>query len=811
MDIAVYRREEMKKLALFILLAVMTSVHAQKEFTLKGTVFTGAGVYAANAEVMIAQQKTQTNTAGYFQVSGLKEGTHTLVVFLSGFEKYSQKLRLRSDTTVLLELDSIGKTLNEVVIAVQKENSFGIGKLMNVEGTAIYAGKKSEVVILGDLNANLAANNTRQVFSKVAGINIFENDNAGIQLGIGGRGLNPNRVSNFNTRQNGYDISADALGYPESYYTPATEALDRIEVIRGAASLQYGTQFGGFINFKFKKGPEDKKIQLLSRQTYGSFGFFNSFNSVSGTVKKINYYTFYQYKQGNGWRPNSAFNMHTAHASVNYQVNSKLKLTGEYTFMTYLAQQPGGLTDKMFNTDPQQSIRTRNWFKVNWNLASLMLDWKLAPTTRLSWVNFGLLASRDALGFLGQINRPDPMLERDLLSDQYKNFGSELRLLHQYRLAKNTSTFLVGARYYQGNTFRRQGLADSTSKANFYYLHPDNLEHSSYDFPSRNTAVFTENIFQLSDKFSITPGLRFEYISTSSAGYYREQNKDLAGNIIYEQTYNDARRSDRSFLLGGLGLLYKPAKKLEIYANFSQNYRSINFNDMRVVNPNSKVDPNLKDEKGYTTDAGVRWSIKDLLYIDFSVFYLRYNNRIGTVLREDSLTYVLYRFRTNISDSRNIGAECFAEMDFIKLFNKKSKHKLSWYVNASYIDARYISSQESGFRNKLVELVPQQITRSGLTYKYKNFSTTVQGSYTSQQFSDATNSVFNTAAITGIIPAYTVCDFSAQYTFKKFNLSGGVNNFTNQYYFTRRAEGYPGPGILPSDPINFYVTLQVKL
>jgi Fe(3+) dicitrate transport protein len=33
---------------------------------------------------------------------------------------------------------------------------------------------------------------------------------------------------------------------------PPTEALEEIQVIRGAASLQYGTQFGGLVNFKIK-------------------------------------------------------------------------------------------------------------------------------------------------------------------------------------------------------------------------------------------------------------------------------------------------------------------------------------------------------------------------------------------------------------------------------------------------------------------------------------------------------------------------------------------------------------------------------
>ena len=94
--------------------------------------------------------------------------------------------------------------------------------------------EKNEVILISESLANLSTNNARQIFSQVPGLNIFQNDDAGLQLNIGGRGLDPNRTSNFNTRQNGYDISADVLGYPESYYTPPSEALDRIEIIRGA-------------------------------------------------------------------------------------------------------------------------------------------------------------------------------------------------------------------------------------------------------------------------------------------------------------------------------------------------------------------------------------------------------------------------------------------------------------------------------------------------------------------------------------------------------------------------------------------------
>ena len=44
--------------------------------------------------------------------------------------------------------------------------------------------------------ANLAANNSRQFIIKFQGLIYIRND-AGLQLNIGGRGLDPNRTSNL--------------------------------------------------------------------------------------------------------------------------------------------------------------------------------------------------------------------------------------------------------------------------------------------------------------------------------------------------------------------------------------------------------------------------------------------------------------------------------------------------------------------------------------------------------------------------------------------------------------------------------------
>ena len=128
--------------------------------------------------------------------------------------------------------------LYELVI-MGYQNLGGMERMPDVNESIIYAGKKTEVIQMDKINADLSTNNARQVFGKVPGMSVWENDGSGIQVGVATRGLSPNRSWEFNVRQNGYDICSEVFGYPESYYSPPMEALSKIEVIRGAASLQY--------------------------------------------------------------------------------------------------------------------------------------------------------------------------------------------------------------------------------------------------------------------------------------------------------------------------------------------------------------------------------------------------------------------------------------------------------------------------------------------------------------------------------------------------------------------------------------------
>jgi Fe(3+) dicitrate transport protein len=760
--------------------------------------------------------KVFSDANGTFEIDSKKAGSFDFVFFKEGYSIVEQN-NITTGSTLTIALTKI-INLTEVVIKKQNAKIFALRKLRDIEGAAIYAGKKTEVIAVSKLTANKATNNARQIFAQVVGLTINESSDGGLQLSIGGRGLNPNRTSNFNTRQNGYDISADVLGYPESYYATPTEALEEIQVIRGAASLQYGTQFGGLVNFVIKS-PTKKRFEFTSRNTIGSYGLFTNFTSVSGTNKKFSYYSFYNYKQGDGFRPNSDFESKNYFANLNYQLNDKTSLHFDYTYFYYLAQQAGGLTDVMFNQDPRQSNRTRNWFAVNWNLFALKLEHKFDNDANFSLQLFGLNANRKTVGYRSnRVSNPDTEgTVRDLIVGDFVNWGAEARYLKRYNINNNRSAFLIGAKYYQSKNTGLQGPGSSGSDANFNVADNDfpfYTDQSDYTFPNLNIALFTENIFKITPNFSITPGFRFEKIRTQADGYYRKINLDLAGNILLDEKQQENNVKDRNFVLLGVGLSYKLQNQIELYGNVSQNYRSVTFNDIRTVSPSSVIDPNITDEKGFTSDVGARGKLGDKVTFDASIYGLYYNDKIGEYdTRNPDGSAAIVRYRANIGTAVTYGFETLFDWSLNRTFFEQ-KENFIWnvFTNIALTDSQYLKSDAPNIEGKKVEFVPLFNIKTGTGIGYKNFMSSLQFTYVSSQFTEAGNSKIdkndNTYGIFGEIPSYYVADFSSSYKWKKWKLEAGITNFTNNSYFTRRATGYPGPGIIPSDNRTFYTTLE---
>ncbi|MEP7231579.1 MAG: TonB-dependent receptor [Ginsengibacter sp.] len=680
----------------------------------------------------------------------------------------------------------------------------GTGHMPEVKDGIIYAGKKNEVILVDSLDANKAINNTRQILGRIPGLNIVETETGGFTAnGIATRGLNPTQSIEMNTRQNGYNISADVFGYNESYYLPPMEAVSRIEMIRGAASLQFGSQFGGMVNYVVKEAPKNKAFELYTSQTGGSFGLFNTFNSIGGTLKKISYYGFAQYRTLNGWRPNSNQKQLSAFGKIQYNASEKFNAGIEYSLLRNRIKMPGGLTDSMFAANPCSSFRSRNWLKSPWNILAAYANYIISPKTTLSIKSSFLFSNRALVwrnedGGAGALDKIDPatgeFVNREVENEDMYNTTTELRLVHTYKLGKSENTLAGGVRYAYA-WFKKQGGGEGTTGSDFD-LSVTDLYKYDLDFTTTNIAPFIENIFRLNNRFSVTPGFRFEYLKSTGKGY----TEDNGNQIITKEN------RVRNIPLFGIGLEYKTSSNTNIYANISQTYRPIDYSQLTAFGLTSKIDPNLKDANGFNSDLGYRGTVKNYLNFDIGLFYLSYNKRIGTVLINAG-TANEYTLRTNVANSVHKGMESYVEFNLLKYLNTNSKRGLSIFNSLALIDAAYTSGE---FKGNRVEASSKYINRTGLTYSDKKLSGTLQMNNVGDAYGDATNEKISSDPVAGYIPAYTIWDFSATYRINRYSIKAGINNLADKVYFTRRTDEYPGPGIIPSIGRSFYFGVAAK-
>lgn len=729
-----------------------------------------------------------------------------LLVF-SSISSAQDSTKIKSDTS------DKHKFLSDITV-VGRYSKSDYQQMPEIVGTSIYAGKKNALIVMDNVQGNVVTNTMRQVLAKVPGIHIWESDPSGIQIGIAARGLSPNRSWEFNVRQNGYDIAADPFGYPEAYYNPQLQGVQRIEIVRGAGSLQYGPQFGGLVNYILRNGSEiDKPVEFETQQTIGSNALFNSYNAIGGKKGKSHYYAFFDHRNGDGWRQNSRYSANTGFATFTYYVTPKLSITSEITLSHMRSQQPGGLTDSLLNIDAQKSLRNRNWFDITWTTPALIANYKINDRARWNTKFFATIGDRKSVGFLQPITTKDSIVgstgqfnNREVLIDNYRNYGLESRLITDYNLGNMKNTISGGLRLYTGTTRRRSSTKGSTGTD--YDLTISGNYARDIDFKSANGAAFIENIFRVSDKFLIIPGIRYEWLQGAASGL-----NGITANGTEIRLQNIQR--SRSFILAGIGAEYHVTSLTELYANYTQAYRPIQFANLQAPPTTDVVDPDLQDARGYNIDLGYRGRVKNYLQFDVSGYYLQYNNRVGTVTvaNPSGTTPASYRLITNVGASTSKGLESYVEFNPVRAFTKSRYADVIIFASYGYTDAQYSGDfKDVNTKGKKVENAPVHILRSGVSLGYKDLLFTTQVSHVGESFSDANNTIAQSSnGNTGRIPAYTVTDLTASYKFKKgLNMKAGVNNLTDKTYFTRRAGGYPGPGALPADGRTFFVSVGAK-
>lgn len=698
------------------------------------------------------------------------------------------------------------KTLDSVYIT-------SLLKLVNIrpqteiQGTYNYSGKKSEIIDLQHTDADFANKIGRQVFMKVPGVFVYDMDGAGNQVNISTRGLDPHRGWEFNTRKDGVIINSDMYGYPASHYSMPMESIDRIELVRGTGSLQYGAQFGGMLNYVSKQGDTTRPFSFESINTAGSWGLMSTYNAVGGKVGKFQYYAYVNRKSRDGYRVNEHTRSEAEGVSLIYSPTTNFSIKAEWARSEYQYRIPGPLNDSMFKADPRQATRSRNYFNPDIHVPAITLHWIVSPNTKLQFIASAVLGKRNSVLFDRQVTVPDTIVtatmqynNRQVDIDRFNSYTQELRLLQDYRTGKITHTLVAGVQY-MNNRLHRTQLGKGTTGSDFNLSLVDPVWGRDVQFKTTNLALFAENRINLLRNLSVNIGARLEMGETN-----------MTGKIVNYPENDIPLNIEHRFPLLGASFSYKPLAALEVYGGYSQAYRPMLFKDVIPTSVFEKVDPNIKDGDGYNLELGFRGSHKFLRW-DITGYLLKNNNRFGTLAIEDNA--VFYTWRTNIGDALTKGLEIFVQGDWM-LSNKMS---LSVFTATAFMDGRYEKGQVKSGNNNIdiegnkIESVPSVISRNGVTLRYWKFSLGTQFSYTAETYADALNTVKPSASgAVGLVPDYGIWDINASARLSRtFELRANINNVTDKQYFTKRPLFYPGPGVWPSDGTNITVSLAVRL
>ncbi|WP_229367808.1 TonB-dependent receptor family protein [Fibrisoma limi] len=704
------------------------------------------------------------------------------------------RLFAQSDT-VRSPLTTSAHVLNEVTVRSRRMPS--VESLPDVYGTYLMAGKRSEVIRLSGLDANVAEKTGRQVFARVPGVFVYDMDGVGNQINIATRGLDPHRSWELNSRQNGVITNSDLYGYPASHFSPPLESIDRVELVRGTASLQYGSQFGGMINYVTKGADTTRTIGYESINSVGSYGLRSMYNALGGRIGKWAYYVYDYRRHSDGYRQNSCSDAQAQFASLQYQATDRLRLRAELGRSTYRYQIPGPLTDSMFAENPRQSTRSRNYFSPDIWVPSVRLDWQLTDRTQIVWTTSAVLGTRSSVqfdAFATVADAIDPQTgqykPRQVDIDRFNSYTSELRLLHRYAFVNREATLAIGVQGINNDLHRRQ-LGQGTTGTDYdLSLVEGTIWGRDLHFRTRNVAVFAENQFRLTSRLTVSAGLRAE-----------NGESRMSGLIRYYAPIDVPNTITHRFVLAGVNAQYRLNDAVRVYGGWSQAYRPVIFKDIIPASVYERVAPNLKDATGFNAELGIEghWQA---LRMHVTLFDLLYRNRMGNLITTDPAGQSLV-LRTNIGDSRNQGVEALVEVDVV--------HTRRWGVQVfsttAYIDARYVNASVSNGRENMVvdgnrvESVPVWTSRNGLVVRYGRARLTTLYSYVGQTFSDALNTPIPTAnGAKGPVPAYGLWDVNVSWrTSKHVLIRGSLNNLLNRQYFTKRPTFYPGPGVWPSD------------
>ncbi|UXI04120.1 TonB-dependent receptor family protein [Photobacterium sp. TY1-4] len=617
---------------------------------------------------------------------------------------------------------------------------------------------------------------------RVPGIKIQDETGTGVLPNISVRGLKASRSGHAQFLMDGVPMTLAPYGHTGQSIFPSTlSTLDRIDVVRGGAAVQYGpNNVGGVINLVTKPISQTWETELSNKLTVfeGGDAPLNDFYLRTGGWVSD---SFAIQLEGN-FLTGESFREHTDTDVKNFQLKTEWLVDELQSVEAFVqrydadTQMPGALSPADYQADRHQSTRPHD------NFEGETTRWNVRYTRDISTLPFVDLAEAEILLFGHHAKRnfewgfnsgdghwADPGIASTHLRTSPRTFdvyGVEPKVNFYVAGTRVSQNWIIGTRFVNEDIdykLTQTAFADGTTTTPRDW----NLKTDAW------AAYISNEMGFLDDTLMVTPGLRYESI-------------DMRFHDLGKSTSDDNNVSE---LLPGLTMAYHFTDEWVGYANGQRSLRAPQIAYIR-----GKGEEGM--ELAWNYELGTRFTGEESTF-NIALYRIDFEDQLQWNSGEQSFD--------NIGETRHQGIEVEGSYSPVAL------PELSLHLAYNYLDAEQREGKFAG--NQLPYTSKHQVIWD-TTYDFRGYETTVSGLYFSDAFSDNANTADEDASgSTGRVPSYTVWNFNVGKDLFA-NDSGtlraniAINNlFDKEYYFrgidVSPVGRYPAPGRSYSLDLNY--------
>lgn len=658
--------------------------------------------------------------------------------------------------------------------------------------------KNKQINIISPLSGN-------DIMKKIPGLNVVDEEGAGLRINIGIRGLDPDRSRNILILEDGIPVALNPYGEPEMYFTPPIDKMKEVEVLKGSGQLLYGPQtIGGVVNFLTANPPSTEKAEFKLRGGQG--GFFSGYASYGNTAGNTGFLVSYLHKRADNMGP-TWFSLHDLSAKMRIRLSErsnigvKLGVYDELSNSTYV-----GITQIMYNRGGEDFVRIApdDRLPVRRYNASITHQFEISNTLKLQTTAFAYTTTRNwqrqefttnssAANQTGVV-WGDPSVSNGALymlntnghrNRQFQVAGIEPKLTIEHPLFDQENKLQVGFRLL-------------TEKADEQFVIGNKADAAAGNMRDNEIrkgfalSAYAQNEIKMGERWSASFGFRIENFDYSRRILRGRFNINNVNNVVADT--NLLTRSNIFAFIPGAGINFKANDMVSIFAGVHKGFAPPRTKDA-ITSSGMALD--IESENSMNYELGGRLAVGKILTAEATLFYMDFKNQVIPVSQSSGNANATGL--ANGGRTEHKGIELGAEADIAKAFG--SKHAVIIGATFTAVDSRFsadrfLSKDGNSFNVKDNKLpyAPEFLINTSIGYESpKGFGIRFFGNYVSEQFTDELNTVDpNNLGLIGKIESRFIADGTAYYNVPgdkfSFNLSA-KNIFDERYMVSRRPQG----------------------